>query len=70
MAEGNVTRPSSYMDNMTPSERQLHRYELIGWIVTGIMKEGKCQRNEKVEELIGQLDIALQEALQLYRVTN
>jgi hypothetical protein len=65
-----VARASSYMDEMTPSERQLHRYERIGWIVTGIIKEGKCERNEKVDELIGQLDIALQDALGLYRVTN
>jgi hypothetical protein len=69
-SERKVLRAPSYMDEMTPSERQLHRYELIGWIVTGIIKEGKCERNEQVEELIGQLDIALQEALGLYRVTN
>ena len=65
-----VVRAPSYVDEMTRSDRQLHRYELIGWIVTGIMKEGKCERNEKVDELIGQLDIALQEALGLYRRTN
>lgn len=68
-AERKVVR-TSYMDKMTPSERALHHYERIGWIVTGIMKEGKCERNEQVEELIGMLDLALQEALSLYRVTN
>lgn len=65
-----ITRAPNYMDKMTRSERQLHRYELIGWIVTGIMKEGNCERNEKVEELIGHLDMALKEALSLYRVTH
>ena len=65
-----VVRVPSYTDDMTPSERQIHRYELIGWIVTGIMKEGNCQRNEAVDELIGQLDLALRGALGLYRVTN
>lgn len=69
-SERKVVRAPSYMDKMTRSERQLHRYERIGWIVTGIIKEGKCERNEQVEELIGHLDIALQEALGLYRVTN
>ncbi|MCL6729804.1 hypothetical protein [Sphingomonas hankyongi] len=69
-SERKVVRAPSYMDKMTPSERQLHRYELIGWIVTGIIKEGNCERNERIDELIGELDIALQEALGLYRVTN
>jgi hypothetical protein len=58
------------METMTPAEQALHHYERIGWIVTGIIKEGKCERNENVEELIGMLDLALQKALRLYRVTN
>jgi hypothetical protein len=61
---------ASAMDEMTRSERQIRRYELIGLIVTGIMKEGRCERNAQVEELIGHLDLALQEALGLYRVTH
>ena len=70
VADRIVRRAPSYLDDITPSERQLHRYDLIRWIVTGIIKEGKCERNEKVEDLIDQLDIALQEALGLYRMTN
>ncbi|WP_219892772.1 hypothetical protein [Aquisediminimonas profunda] len=57
-------------DDMTPEERAFHSYDLIGWIVTGIMKEGNCERNEKVEELIHHLDKALQRALRLHRVVH
>lgn len=62
--------PRNYFEEMTPEEQAFHSYDLIGWIVTGIMKEGNCERNEKVEDLIHHLDKALQRALQLYRVVH
>lgn len=60
----------NYLDKMDPEERALHSYNLVALLVSGIMQEGKCERNEEVEQLLHQLDKALQMILHLYRVAH